>query len=86
MVKDETLYVHLQKRCVYAETAVDNYFSIIPPGRYIKYIKNVTPLLLKAKIREGRFWAYYIRAKNKLYRLLGIRKSSNLVLCPDEDM
>lgn len=86
VVKDETLYVHIQKRRVYVKTNADNYFSIIPPGKYVKYISNVTPFYLKTNIREGCFWAYYIRIKNKLYKLLGIKKSSDLVLCPNEDI
>lgn len=86
VVKDETLYVHIQKRKVYVGTDTNDYFSIIPPGKYIKHISNVTPLYLFLNIREGSFWAYYTRAKNKLYKLIGIRKSSDLVLCPDEDV
>lgn len=86
VVKDESLYVHVQKRPIYVNTNVDNYFSIVPPGKYISYIKKVTPFYLKTHIREGRFWTYYTLIRNKLNKFIGKSMWQNTVLFPDEDM
>lgn len=86
LVKDETLYVHIQKRPVYVKTEVSDCFSIVPPGNYILFVENITPQYLKRNIREGRFWAYYTRARNKINRLLGKEPWQNTVLLPEQDM
>lgn len=86
VVKDESLYVHVQKRPIYVNTNVDNYFSIVPPGKYISYVKKVTPFYLKTHIREGRFWTYYTLIRNKLNKFIGKAMWQNTVLFPDEDM
>lgn len=86
VVKDESLYVHIQKRPVYVDCSVGDYFSIVPPGRYIPYVKDVTPFYLRTHIREGRFWTYYTLVRNKLNKLIGKPVWSNTVLFPDQDM
>lgn len=84
--KHETLYVHVQKRPVYVKTEVADCFSIVPPGTYIPFVNDVTASYLKRNIREGKFWAYYTRARNKINKFLGREAWSNTVLLPDQDM
>lgn len=82
----ESFYVHLQKRPIIVDTEVTSSFSIIPPGKYIPYVESVTPLYLKWHIRDSSFWAYYVRARNKLNKWCGLKSYSNMVLCPNEEM
>lgn len=86
VVKDESLYVHIQKRSVYIDTKVDDCFSIVPPGRYVSFKNNVCYSYLKRNIREGSFWTYYTLVRNKINGLLGKKPWSNTVLFPDQDM
>lgn len=86
VTKQELLYVHLQKRPIYINTVVSNQFSIVPPGKFIPYVKKVTYSYLKWNIKDGKFWAYYIRARNKLNKYFGLKPYSNTVLLPQEDM
>ena len=82
----ETLYVHIQKRPIEVKTDVSDCFSIIPPGNYVPFVENVTISYLKWHIRDSKFWAYYVRAMNKINGIIGLKPHSNMVLCPDEDM
>ena len=66
IVKEESLYVHLQKRPIIISTFVDDYFTIIPPGKYIAYVPNVNKFFLKWKVRDNPFWTYYTRFRNKM--------------------
>lgn len=81
----ESLYVHIQKRPISVDTPCTSNFSIIPPGKYIPPINNITYLYLKWHIRDSSFWAYYIRLRNKINSFLGKKAYSNLVLLPNDD-
>lgn len=85
LVCRESMYVHIQKRPISICTECADSFSIIPPGKFIPHVQKVTYSYLIWHIRDGKFWAYYTRAINKFYKLLGIKKSSNLVLFPKDD-
>lgn len=86
VVKDESLYVHIQKRPVYVETPVSDFFSIVPPGRFVPYVKNITPFYLRTHVREGRLWTYYTLIRNKINKIFGQPAWSNTVLFPNQDM
>lgn len=86
VVKDESLYVHIQKRPVYVATPVSDFFSIVPPGRFVPYVKNITPFYLRTHVREGRLWTYYTLIRNKINKILGQPAWSNTVLFPNQDM
>lgn len=86
VVKDESLYVHIQKRPVYIATKVDDCFSIVPPGRYVSFKSNLNYSYLRRNIREGSFWTYYTLVRNKINGLLGKKPWSNTVLFPEQDM
>lgn len=84
--KEETLFVHLQKRPIIINTTETDRFSIIPPGKFVDYIQDVSRLYLLLKIRDGAFWAYYTRLRNKINRLLGKAEWQNTVLLPNQDL
>lgn len=86
VVKDESLYVHIQKRPVYVATPVSDFFSIVPPGRFVPYVKNITPFYLRTHVREGRLWTYYTLIRNKINKIFGQPAWSNTVLFPNQDM
>lgn len=84
VVREESLYVHFQKRNLLIKTTVSNSFSIIP-NRIIPYIEEpITYKFLKRTIRESRLWAYGVRIRNKILLALGMNSSlfntHNLVL------
>ena len=83
--KHEALYVYLQKRPIAVKTAVSSRFSIVPPGCFIPFVDDVTSAYLKWHVRDSDFWAYYVRARNKLNRWTGIGRSSNMVLLHEDD-
>ena len=54
VVKDESLYVHIQKRPVYVATPVSDFFSIVPPGRFVPYVTHLTPFSFRTHVKEVR--------------------------------
>lgn len=86
VVKDETLYVHIQKRPVYIKTKVSDSFAILPPGSYVPFVEKITYSYLKRHVRESSFWTYYTLFRNKINKCFGKDAWSTNVLFPNEDM
>lgn len=86
VIKDETLYVHIQKRPIEIHTQHSEYFSIIPPCSFISFVSDVDRNYLRWHVCDGKFWAYYTRFRNKLNKLLGKNEWKNTVLLPNQDL
>ena len=86
VIKEETLYVHLQKRPIIVSTIVKDYFTIIPPGEYIDFVPIVNNRFLKLKVKDSSFWAYYTRFRNRINRFFGKPIWQNTVLLPNQDI
>ena len=52
----ETMYVHFQKRKVIPANVVTDKFLILPPGKIVTEIPEITPKYLKRVAREKRFY------------------------------
>lgn len=60
--KEETMYVHFQKRRLKVTTQANDYFTIIP-NKIIAYQKNITPAFLKKKAKKKLFYPQYFQIK-----------------------
>lgn len=62
--KEETMYVHFQKRNLKIKTQVSNYFTIIP-NEYIDYVANPTIDFLKKNAKGHLLYPQYFKIKFK---------------------
>ena len=85
LYSDERLYLHIQKRPITILTSCSPSFSVIPPGKYVPLIAQPSSSYLRWHIRDSRFWAYYVRARNKFNTLLGKPAFSDQILFPSDD-
>ena len=70
---EETMYVHFQKRKVIPANTVTDKFLILPPGKIVTDIPEITPKYLKKVAKEKKFYfAYFkMRLKNLIKKIKG---------------
>lgn len=68
----ETLLTHVQKRPVTVKTTENNRFAIIPPGKYVDFIDDVTPMYLRKLRLKGQVTTLCQRIRNKILRTLKV--------------
>lgn len=86
LVKEESLYVHIQKRPIEINVPVVDRFVILPPGVITKFVSHIDMNYIKWHVRDGKFWAYYTRFRNKINRIFSRPEWKNTVLFPDQDL
>ena len=76
--KEETMYVHFQKRNLKIETSADNYFTIIP-NKYIAFVENPDIKFLKIHAAKKLFYSQYFSIKlNTLKKKFRAWKSKSM--------
>ena len=74
VIREETLYVHFQRRNMKVCTSVSSRFSMIP-NKYVGFVENVSVDYLRKNIRTSPFWAYKERVLQKVSKLLGQKQN-----------
>ena len=72
LAKEETCYIHYQRRKLAIYTKPSNSFTIVP-NRIIDFVCDVSLDYLRKNIRTGMYWVYKERLLNKINKIFGYK-------------